>query len=299
MPEPSLQTIEIVAGTPPGGGQDRAARVLAAAIGESTGASVDVTNLTGRGGGAAWQSVAERIGERTVISISSPTLLSNHLHDAAEPGEAELTHVAILCVEPLVFAVAGDSPIASASDLLDALARGSVRVAVATALGNINHMAVADVAAHVGVPIASVPVSAFSSAKEAVSSLGVDSDLAVVSAASASGAIARGQVRAVALASPGRLNGELAPVPVWTELGVDAARSTWRGVVAPPGLASADRRGLETLFARAVTAAAWHDAIVRYAWVPMLRLGPDAETFIASETKSMRASLDRLGMLDG
>jgi putative tricarboxylic transport membrane protein len=295
----AIPRIEIVAGTPPGGGQDRAARALAAAIAISSATEVTVSNVVGRGGGAAWELLGSRVGDPTVVSISSPTLLSNHLHDPDEPGEADLTHVAMLCVEPLVFAVAAGSSIASTSDLLDALGRGSVRVVVATALGNINHMAVADVASHVGVPIGALTVSAFPSAKEAVSSLGVDSDLAVVSVASALGAIARGQARAVALASPGRLTGELAPVPLWTELGVDAAHSTWRGVVAPPGLAPAVRRDLELLLTRAVTATPWQDAIVRHAWVPMFLLGSDAETFIAAETESMRASLERLGMLNG
>ncbi|HEY5649996.1 MAG TPA: tripartite tricarboxylate transporter substrate-binding protein [Acidimicrobiia bacterium] len=295
----ATQRIEIVAGTPPGGGQDRAARALAAAIESSSATTATVSNVVGRGGGAAWELLGSRIGDPTVASISSPTLLSNHLHDPDEPGEADLTHLAMLCAEPLVFAVAADSAVASASDLLDALGRRSVRVVVATALGNINHMAVADVAAHVDVPIEALPVSAYSSAKEAVASLGVDSDLAVVSAASALGAIALGQVRAVALASPGRLTGELSHVPVWTELGVDAAHSTWRGVVAPPGLAPVDRRELELLVERAVAAPPWQDAVVRYAWVPMFLLGSDAETFIAAETESMRSSLVRLGMLDG
>lgn len=291
--------IELVAGTPPGGGQDRAARALAAAIESSSAVEVTVSNVVGRGGGAAWEMLRSRRGDPTFLSVSSPTLLSNHLHDPEEPGLADLTHLAMLCTEPLAFAVAADSVIASASDLLAGLRAGSVRVVVATALGNINHMAVADVAAHVGVPIEAVPVAAFGSAREAVSSLGVDADLAVVSAASTLDVIARGQVRAVALASPDRLTGALAPVPLWTELGVDAARSTWRGVVAPPGLAPADRRDLELLLTRAVTAPPWQDAIVRHAWVPMLLLGSDAETFISSETESMRTSLVRLGMLDG
>jgi putative tricarboxylic transport membrane protein len=291
--------IEIVAGTPPGGGQDRAARALAAAIESSSTTDVTVSNVVGRGGGAAWEMLGSRSGDPTLLSISSPTLLSNHLHDRDEPGESDLTHVAMLCTEPLAFAVASTSGIASASDLLEALRHGSVRVVVATALGNINHMALADVAASVGVPVSDVSVSAFGSARDAVSSLGVESDLAVVSAASTLGAVELGEVRVVALASTGRLGGRLASVPLWTELGVDAARATWRGVIAPPGLALADQRDLQLLVERAVAAPPWQDAILRYAWVPMLLIGSEAETFATSESESMRISLEQLGMLHG
>ncbi len=293
------QHLEIVAGTPPGGGQDRAARALAAAIEHASGVDVTVSNVVGRGGGAAWETIRVRPGDARIVSISSPTLLSNHLHDPTEPGVDDLTHVAMLCTEPLMFAVAADSPSASPEDLLAGLARGSVRVVVATALGNVNHMAVADVAAHVGVPIAEMDVSAFGSAKEAVSSLGIDADLAVVSAASALGGIDQGLVRAVALSSPDRLGGELAHVPLWSERGVAVSRSTWRGVVAPPGLHIEDRQHLEELLSAAVVAAPWQDAIVQHAWVPTFLLGSDAEAFVAGEHESMRDSLRRLGMLDG
>ncbi len=293
------QHLEIVAGTPPGGGQDRAARALAAAIERVSDVGATVSNVVGRGGGAAWETVRARPGDARIVSISSPTMLSNHLHDPTEPGVTDLTQVAMLCTEPLVFAVAADSPFDSPDDVLTGMARGSLRVVVATALGNVNHMAVADLAAQVTVPIEDVDVSAFGSAKEAVASLGVGADLAVVSAASALGGIERGRVRAVALSSPNRLEGALATVPLWTERGVDLARSTWRGVVAPPGLAADDVASLDTLLSSAVSAEPWQDAIVQHAWVPTFLLGADAESFVTGEYESMRKSLRRLGMLDG
>ena len=291
--------IEIVAGTPPSGGQDRAARALAAAIESSSDVTVSVSNVPGRGGGAAWEMLGSRSADPSLLSISSPTLISNHLHDPREPGRDDLTHVALLCAEPLVFAVASESQFESPSDLLAAFQSGSIRVAVATALGNVNHMAVADVAAHVGVTIESVPVRAFSSAREAVATLGAGSDLAVVSAASALDAIARGDVRAVALSSPGTLTGTLGDVPLWTERGVGASRSTWRGVAASPGLNADDRRYLQRLLTDAVGARPWQDAVVRHVWVPMFLLGAEVDAFIVSETESIRNSLERLGMLDG
>ena len=73
MPE---RAIEIVAGTPPGGGLDRSARALLHSI-ESNGlvdVPVRVVNVGGDGGRKAWVHMDTRSGDGHVISISSPNM---------------------------------------------------------------------------------------------------------------------------------------------------------------------------------------------------------------------------------
>jgi putative tricarboxylic transport membrane protein len=296
----ALRRIEITAGTPPGGGQDRAARALAAAIDESGGPAVSVTNVVGRGGGAAWEALGARPGAGEVISISSPTMLTNHLHDPGEPGREDVTHLAILCIEPLVFAVPQASPLTSADDLLRALAEDpeKVRVAIATARGNVNHMAVAAVAAHAG--SAPPPVDALPSAAAALdTALSGAASLAVVSAASALRLIADGVLRPLAVSSTARVGPPLDYVPIWTELGIDCALATWRGVVGPPGLTAGTVHDWEEVLATAVSTEAWQRAVDAYAWVPWFLVGEAAAEFVGTEEKAIRGSLAALGMLDG
>jgi putative tricarboxylic transport membrane protein len=96
--------IEIIAGTPAGGGQDRAARALAQALPIET----FVTNVPGRGGGNGWDLLAGRTGDPHVVSISSPTLITNKLRGEASIDHVDLTPLAHLCTESLVFAVRSD-----------------------------------------------------------------------------------------------------------------------------------------------------------------------------------------------
>ncbi len=300
MARTELRRIEITAGTPPGGGQDRAARALAAAIDESGGPAVTVTNRVGRGGGVAWASLAANAGSGELISISSPTMLTNNLHDPSEPGLNDVTHLAILCVEPLVFAVPEKSPLSNAGDLLAALADdpSEVPASIATALGNVNHMALAAVAAHAGSELP--PVTALPSASAAIdNAVSGATSLAVVSAASALDAIARSELRALAVSSKARAGSPLGAVPIWSEIGVDCTHTTWRGVVGPPALTADTVHHWEHVLAAAVSTEAWQRAVQRHAWVPWFLVGHAAAEFVKTEAASIRTSLVGLGMLDG
>ena len=299
MATTALRRIEITAGTPPGGGQDRAARALAAAIDELNGARVTVTNVVGRGGGVAWESLGDRPGSGELISISSPTMLTNHLHDRGEPGPDDVTHLAILCIEPLLFAVPRSSPVSNAGELVAALAGdpSEVPVSIATALGNVNHMALAAVAAHAGSGMP--PVTAFPSAAAAIDAAISNAGLAVVSAASALDAVIGGELQALAASSTARVGPPLDEVPTWTELGVECAHATWRGVAGPPGLAADTVHAWEDVLAAAVATDTWQRAAERHAWVPWFLVGDAAIEFVETETASIRASLHGLGMVDG
>jgi putative tricarboxylic transport membrane protein len=66
--------IEIVAGTPPGGGLDRSARALLKAITANglLDVPVKVVNVGGEGGRKAWRHVEQHAGDGHVFGISSP-----------------------------------------------------------------------------------------------------------------------------------------------------------------------------------------------------------------------------------
>jgi putative tricarboxylic transport membrane protein len=73
--------IEIIAGTPPGGGLDRSARALVKAI-TATGlldVPVRVVNVGGEGGRKAWRHVEQHARDGHVIGISSPNMTADYL----------------------------------------------------------------------------------------------------------------------------------------------------------------------------------------------------------------------------
>lgn len=296
-----LTAIEIMAGTPPGGGQDRAARALAAAISETpSGTEATVRNIVGRGGGVAWESLTQHPGDGSHVAISSPTLVTNSLLDPREVELDGLTHVAILCVEPLVFVVDSGDSIENMDDVLTRLAGNAVDVAIATALGNVNHLSVAAVASHAGIAPADLDVTAFDSARVAVQAvLDGQAMLAVVSAASAIDATAAEQVRPIAVSAPSRARPPFDEVPLLAESGIDCTLSTWRGVVGPPDMDENSIERLESLLAAATKTRAWSQANDRYAWVPSFATHEAATRFVERERDHASRALTELGMIDG
>ena len=75
--------IELVAGTPAGGGQDRPARVLIDLLKDLVGVPIKLTNIAGRGGGNAWDYLAQHAGDPHIAAINSPTIITNRLRARA------------------------------------------------------------------------------------------------------------------------------------------------------------------------------------------------------------------------
>ena len=140
--------MQIVAGTPPGGGLDRVARALAKAIAEGRllDVAVEVVNVPGDGARRAWTQVVDKHeGDGHVVAISSPNLTSDYLVGLANFEHSKYSAVATLVTEYIAFAVRADLALHSGGDLLERLRRdaAAVTVALSTALGNPNHVALA------------------------------------------------------------------------------------------------------------------------------------------------------------
>src|SRR3970282_2273543 len=104
--------IEIVAGTPPGGGLDRSARALVKAIESKRLLDVPakVSNVAGDGGRKAWAYLDRHPGDPHVLCISSSNLATDHLlGTSALDHEAAFTPLAILYTEYIAFLARSDS----------------------------------------------------------------------------------------------------------------------------------------------------------------------------------------------
>src|SRR5262249_55052541 len=109
------RAIEIIAGTPPGGGLDRSARALQNAIAANGLVDVPVTvvNVGGEGGRKAWRHVEGFTGDGHVIGISSPNMLADYLTGVTTADPGRFVPLAILYSEYIAFVVRADAPIKS------------------------------------------------------------------------------------------------------------------------------------------------------------------------------------------
>ena len=294
--------IEIVAGTPPGGGLDRSARALAQAIEADRllDVPVRVVNVGGDGGRKAWSHVERYAGDGHVIGISSSNMAADYLTGATASDPDRFAPLAILYCEYIAFVARSDSKLRDGADLIGRFARdaGAVTVALATSLGNSNHVAVAKIVRHAGANTAAPTIRVFDTALDAVADVVAGhADVGAVTAASAVPELEAGRVRAIGISAPARLPGSYAAAPTWQEQGVDCVVGSWRGASGPPGLAAAQIAFWETALAAVVRTAQWERDLARHFWTSMHLDGARLRDYLARERTEMRAVLGELGLV--
>ena len=294
------QPIEIIAGTPPGGGQDRAAQAIAAALEAFLPKPVTVINIPGRGGGNGWDALVARPGDPHVLAVSSPTLITNRLLAIAEIDHTSVTAIANLYTEYILFGVPADSPIHSPRDLAAAL--GSERpptVSFATERGNVNHIALGRVVRSGGGDPSSLPIRVFESARHAIADmLTGNSEVVAVSAPSVVPEFTAGTLRPIAVSAPTRIGPPFESTPTWDEVRINATIGMWRGVVGPPGLTPANREFWAQALRSAIESDVWSDALDHHGWDDTFLGAADAELFLAEQQNHMCSALVDLGMIE-
>lgn len=295
--------LEIVAGTPPGGGLDRAARALAKAI-EANRLSdrpVRVNNVPGDGARKCWAYLAGRAGDPHVVSVSSVNLTTDRLLGAAPfYHEHAFTPLAILYTEYIAFVVRSDSALKAGPDLISRLAKdaASVTVALATSLGNPNHVALAKLVRHAGGDVRAPKIRVFDSALDAVAdTVTGNAEVAAVTAASAARELEAGKMRALAVSAPERLAGLFAQAPTWREQSVDCVIGSWRGITGARGISADQIRFWEMLLEAATATDEWKGELARLYWTPMPLYGGALWDYLERERAEMRAVLEELALL--
>ncbi len=296
------RTVEIVAGTPPGGGLDRSARALLKAI-EANGllaVPAEVVNVGGDGGRKAWAYVDRHAGNAHVLGISSPNMAADYLMGVTTSDPDRFAPLAILYSEYIAFVVRTDSRLDSGRELLRRFANdaGAVTVALSTSLGNSNHVAVAKVIQHAGADTSAPKIRVFDTALDVVADvLAGQCDVGAVTAASVVPELEAGKLRTIAISSPQRLAGPFAAAPTWVEQGVDCVIGSWRGVSGAEGLTDEQVSFWQDVLRAATKTEQWRTDLARHFWTEMYLDGAELRTYLSRERADMRGVLDGLGLL--
>lgn len=296
--------IDIVAGTPPGGGLDRAARALVKSITTHrlVGVPVRVVNIGGDGGRKAWRQMERHAGDGHVIAISSPNMTADYLTGVSKSDPGRFAPLAILYCEYIAFVVRTDGAIHSGADLIRRFAQraGAVTIALSTSLGNSNHVAVAKVIRHAGGDTRGPQIRVFDTALDAVADVVAGhAEVGAITAASPVAELDAGRLRAIAISSPRRLDGPYAAAPTWLEQAVDCVVASWRGASGPPGLSTAQIAFWQALLSAATRTAEWRSDLARHFWTEMYLDGAALRAHLERERTDMRAVLGELGLLSG
>jgi putative tricarboxylic transport membrane protein len=295
------QRVEIVVGVSPGAGSDVTARWIHRLVSEKKliEAPSSVVNKPGGGGTIALNYLNQQPGNGHTVLVTSPTMLTNHITGRSPLNYTDVTPLAQLGSEFVIFSVRAESPIRTAQDLAERLKAdpGGLSFAVGNSTGSHNHIATAQVTRAVGADARKLKVVAFGGSAEGVAALlGGHIDVAASPPSAMVQHVKAGKARFLAVAAPRRLTGALASVPTWREMGIDSVASNWRSVIGPRGLSEEQVRYWDGVFSKLAALPEWKQDLEARLVEPTYYNARDTRKLMAQEHAALGATLGDLGL---
>lgn len=297
------KTIEMVVAGSAGGGLDLLGRALDNALHETKLMQQPfvIKNMGGAGGNVAKSYINQRRGDPHFVYIES-----NRIYVARIVGTTPLTYndvtpLARLMTEYLVWAVRADSPIKSAQDVLAKLKANptSVTFGVGTVPSN-DQMNILRPALSQGIDAKALKVVTFKSGGDLmIQLLGGHVDVISTGLSEAIEQAKAGKARLIAVSAPSTLRGEFAKVPTWKSMGIDVTILHWRGLFAPPAIPAEAVKYWNTTLAKLVKTPQWKKYLDQYQWFDAYA---DSATFrkdLERESEIYAKILTDLGMAKG
>lgn len=256
------RNVEIVAPTSPGAGLDTFARLIERLLRGNKLIEVPATvvNKPGGGGAVGAAYLQQNPGDGHYFMLTNPPLLTNHIMGRNPISYTDITPLAVLTVESTMFAVRADSPLKTAKDLADRWKAdpASISVGIASAAGNHNHIAVAQVVKSVGGNLKNMKVVIFSGSGDTMTALlGGHIDVINTSPSALFPHFNAGRIRILAVTAEQRLGGPFSAISTWKELGITAVTTGWRALAGPKGMSEDQIRYWDDVFARMAQLPEW------------------------------------------
>jgi putative tricarboxylic transport membrane protein len=295
------QSIQYIAPAGAGGGWDTLARTTAKVLEESDLVDVrfPVENMPGGGGAIGWAYIAGAAGDPHKLFVTSPPIILVPLSGASPHDHTDFTPIARLIADYNVYGVKADSPIQTIEDLFDAIrADSTFSIAGGSAVGSMDHIAIAGAAAAVGIPATDVNYIAFEGGGEAlVAAVGGHTDAVVTDVASATPLVASGDIRILAVSGAERV-ATLPDVPTLLESGVEFTFDVWRGVMGPADLSDSQVAYYEQLFADMLELDTWAEERDKLGWSNAYLNSAEFGAFLDEQRELFFTILSDLGLVE-
>jgi putative tricarboxylic transport membrane protein len=295
------RTVELIVGTAPGGGSDATARLVQRLFQEKKliERPATVLNKVGGGGAVAAAYMVQHASSGHHLLVVSPTLLTNYILGKTTVNHTHLTPLAQIGTEYVTFAVPVDSSLKTGKDLAARLKKdvASVSFALANALGNHNHSAIAQLAGVVGADVKKLRVAVFNSSSEVASTvLGGHVDVMVSPGAAVIPHVQSGKLRLLAVAAEQRQTGALAAAPTWGEQEINVVSSNWRSVVGPQGMSAAQVQYWDAVFAKLVQQEDWKKDVAAHHFANTYLNSADTRRLMEAQFVALTGALRALGL---
>lgn len=293
--------VEILVTVGPGTGPDQLARQLQS-IWRSEGfidQPVTVVNRPGGGGAVGLSYLNNQAGDHHHVAIAGASMVTNHLAGRSPIGCEDVTPLGHLISEYIAIAVHPDSPLESAEQLFEELKENpsAYSIGIATSRGNSNHQAIALPASEHGIDVSALRTVVFQAGSEARTAvLGGHVDIVPASVGSLIGEYERGQLRLLAVSSGERMEGPMADVPTWRDLGFDIVVSNWRGIIGPRDLDDAQIAFWEDILMRTMEVESFRQSIDQAYQSAEWMTGEEFRSLCAREGATLSQALGQMGI---
>lgn len=297
------ERVNYLIGVAPGGTVDLYARGIKdqlEALKLVNGQTVLAENRVGAGGAIALQALAQQAGNGHWLGTFHTGAIAGAVTGLIKADVKQFPPVAMMVEEISVVAVRADSPIQTAADLVAALKANAaaLKIAVAPALGQNTHLAIAKPLKVAGVAIDRLTIAPFRSSGESVNALlGGHVDVVSATAPVVVPHVQAGKLRLVASAAPQRGTGPLAELKTWREQGVAADYVSYNGVMLPPRATPEQQRFWEAALRRVSQSPEWVALVEKSGNRPIFRGREESLKYVEDEWKATTELATELGLV--
>ena len=293
------KTIEILVGVTPGGPVDTSARMIQKILQDKrmVAQPVSVINRPGANNALAWLYINQHAGDGHYLAMTLPNIVTNRITGTHDLNYTDITPLAQLNSEYIVFSVKADSPLKTGADLLNRLRANPAALSIAFSnIGSANHIGAGLVLKTAGLDVKKLRFVAFKGASEAVTALlGGHVDANASSASTVASQVQSGALRIIAVAGPQRLKTYPA-VATWKEQGVAAIFANWRGVIGPKGMTAPQITYWDDLLRKVARTDEWIREVEQNGWEPDYMNSADSRKFLERQNDELKALLTELGI---
>jgi putative tricarboxylic transport membrane protein len=295
----ALDDIKIIAPANPGGGWDQTARAMQDVMqGAGIAKSATVENVGGAGGTVGLAQLADKEkGNPNVLMVNGLVMVGAILTNQSAVTLEQTTPIARLTGEYEVIVVPASSDIQDLGQLIEKLKADTGAVAWGGgSAGGTDHILAGLIAQAAGADATKINYVPFSGGGEALAAiLGGHVTAGVSGLSEWVGQIQAGELRALAISSPEKLEG--VDIPTLKEQGVDVELANWRAVVAAPGIDDAQKKALADAVDAMVKSDGWKKVLADKGWMDLYMSGDEFTKYLADENARVSAILKTLGLV--
>lgn len=295
---------ECIAPANPGGGWDFTCRQIGRIMTELglVPNMVQVTNLTGAGGGVAYTHVVGDRNDDAEVFVAASSATTTRLAQNAFAGATadQVRWVGSIGGDPGVIVVAKDAPFQNLNDLVEAVKADPSKVAFAggSAVGGFDHLKV----------LMMLDKAGFGEARQ-VKYIGLDGGADAITQtvggfaqamtgdlSEITGFIKSGDVRPIAVLSEERVAG-FEDVPTAKEQGVDIVAMNWRGVYVPKDISDERYNEWVEMLKQVGASEQWQTIMAENGLASYDLFGADFEAFVADNIAQIQDVSREIGLL--